>query len=551
MNQIKNLYNFLVFALISFGIFLSGELMRVADAGNTAATSATVTGAAPTISGAPSDGGITSTNPINVGGSVTFTATGNDANSDQYYLAVCRTDAITAVNNATPTCTGGEFCYSVPTNSDAQATCATTTAAWMAETSSWYAFVCDKTNPSQCSASSQGTGDNGSPFHVNHQPSFTNATNNGPKNPGASITVTATASDADSTHSDTVFLLVCKTQGISGTQCDGGNDDTWCSSTLSASNPSCNFNVPTPAAHGSTSTYVYVFDSHNFGASGAVQNSEEAITVNDVAPTVSNVTLNSGSSIDVSSGGEGPTGSVNISATGDVTDNNGCTDVSSVTTSAYTTDIGAGGCSAQTGNSCYYNVSCTGGSCTSGITKTYTCTINFKYHADPTDSGAPKDASTWKNTIYASDGSAQGSGELSTGIDLLSYRSISVSDSIAYGSLQIGQITNGTALPQPATVNSTGNTGLDVNIKGTDMTGSGTIAATYQKYATTAVAYSAGTSLTNNDVLWALRVKKPTTTAHISATTTYWGLQIPSGTAAGSYTGTNTFTSVTPPSGSW
>ncbi len=544
---------FLLFSiLILLCIFLLQDILGVKA--DTAATSVTVTGGAPGTPTSVSDGGITSTNPINVGSTITFTGTADDPNGDQYYLAVCKTDAISANNNATPTCTGGEYCYSVPTNDNTQATCATTAAAYMAETSTWYMFACDKVASSQCSASTQGTGDNGSPVHINHAPNFTDATNDGPKDPGATLTITATANDPDVTHSDTVKLVVCRTQGVSGTACDGGDADTWCTSSLAASNPSCGFTVPTPAAHGASSSYVYVFDSHNMAAGGAVQNTEEQFTINDVAPTVSAVEINSGATINVATGGEGPTGNVNIYATGTVTDNNGCADVASVTSSAYTTDVGAASCTATNNNTCIYNVSCSAAdSCTLGTTRKYACTYNYKFHASPTDNNTPLAAQTWKNTVYALDGSQMGSGEVSSGVELQSFISMDMTTAIAYGSLTVGQISDTTALPQTTYVTSTGNTGLDINLKGSAMNdgGSNNIVVGAQKYATSGVQYQNATALTASDVELETNIKKPTTTSYLPAGVVMWGLKVPDGTVAGSYSGTVTSSAVMAETADW
>lgn len=549
----------LFFSLLAFlCVILIQDIFGVnAD---TASTSVTVTGGAPATPTSVSDGGVTSTNPVNVGSTITFTGTADDPNGDQYYLAVCKSNAISANNNATPTCTGGEFCYSVPTNDNAQATCATTAAAYMAETSTWYMFACDKVASSQCSASTQGTGDNGSPVHVNHAPTFSDATNDGPKNPGQTLTITATASDGDVTHSDTVKLVVCKTQGVSGTACDGGDSDTWCTSSLAASNPSCGFTVPTPAAHGASSSYVYVFDSHNFAAGGAVQNTEEQFTVNDVAPTVTVSSFNNGATINVATGGEGPTGNVNIYATGSVADNNGCTDVAAVTSSAYTTNVAASGCTAAASdnNTCIFNVSCTAvGSCTAGTTRDYSCTYNYKFHSSPTDDSTPLVSQTWKNSIYAKDGAPQiGSDEVDSGVELQSFVSLDMTAAIAYGSLTVGQITDSDTLPQITYVTSTGNTGIDIYLKGSAMNdgGSNNIVVGAQKYATssaTQYGQAAAIALTGSDAELELNVKKPTTTTALPFGIVRWGLKIPDGTLAGTYSGTVTTTALMAETADW
>ncbi|MBU0975258.1 hypothetical protein KJ918_00510, partial [Patescibacteria group bacterium] len=113
----------------------------------------------------------TSTTPTDVGSDVTFEATGDDPEDDQYYLAVCTTNAVSAGDDVAPTCDVGTWCVSTATNDETQATCSYTALVGDAESNDWYAFVCDKVaGGGLCSASSQGSGDSGSPFKINHTP---------------------------------------------------------------------------------------------------------------------------------------------------------------------------------------------------------------------------------------------------------------------------------------------------------------------------------------------------------------------------------------------
>ncbi|KKP32805.1 MAG: hypothetical protein A2312_04460 [Candidatus Staskawiczbacteria bacterium RIFOXYB2_FULL_32_9] len=121
---------------------------------------------APTIGTGHSDGGSSTATPTTAGNNVSFTATATDGESDNYYLAICKTNAITANNNGVPTCTGGNWCISSSTASASQANCNYTTAGKDAGSKSWYAFVCDYNASSACSSMSQGSGNNGSPFVV-------------------------------------------------------------------------------------------------------------------------------------------------------------------------------------------------------------------------------------------------------------------------------------------------------------------------------------------------------------------------------------------------
>src|SRR3989338_6742235 len=68
----------------------------------TAVVGTVASNTAPSISAGPSDGGSSSASPTTVGSNVTFTATATDGESDQYYLAICKTNSVTAVNSAAP-----------------------------------------------------------------------------------------------------------------------------------------------------------------------------------------------------------------------------------------------------------------------------------------------------------------------------------------------------------------------------------------------------------------------------------------------------------------
>ncbi len=219
---------------------------------------------APVFTGGPSDNGVFSS-PTNVGSAVAFTGTATDEESNNYYLAICKTNAISANVNAAPTCTGGNWCISSSTVSGNQASCNYTAQAGDAQTNAWYAFVCDHNNNSFCSPSNQGIGSDGSPFEVNHAPSFSATSNTGGYiKAGNTVTFTSTASDADT--GDTVALYVCKVNDFSAGACGGGGE--WCHSSAGASNPSCNYTVLSGDGDGSHTYYANIIDSHNFGSSG-------------------------------------------------------------------------------------------------------------------------------------------------------------------------------------------------------------------------------------------------------------------------------------------
>jgi len=130
-------------------------------------TTAAPSNTAPAIGTGPSDGGSSTATPTISGSNVTFTATATDTESDNYYLAVCKTDAITPVNSDAPTCaTDQTWCVSGSTASASAATCNFATTSANVGSNTWYAFVCDNNAASACSVSAQGAGNNGSPFIV-------------------------------------------------------------------------------------------------------------------------------------------------------------------------------------------------------------------------------------------------------------------------------------------------------------------------------------------------------------------------------------------------
>jgi len=227
---------------------------------------------APSFTAAPyEDPASYGSSPTNEGTNVTFKAIASDPEGEQYYLAICKAEGISAGDNAAPTCTGegAEWCISSATNDDAEASCTKDTTGLSSESYNWHAYVCDKhSGGGLCSSVNTGAGNSGSPFKVNHRPTFTTISDApDPVSPGSDITFSSTASDSDTdTVADTVKLVVCKTAGVADGACDGGAEDTWCASSLSASNPSCNYSALITDTPGVKNHYPYVFDNHNFGA---------------------------------------------------------------------------------------------------------------------------------------------------------------------------------------------------------------------------------------------------------------------------------------------
>lgn len=529
-------------------------------------TQVTVGNSAPTITIAPTESTTTLTGGTSdscggaatSGDTVTFKITGTDPNGSthKYYLIVCSSDSVTpGVSGAAPTCDGTQFCVSSDTTSGSQASCTYNSSNTTTWSTSWYAFVCDNyTGGSLCSASSQGSGvlDSGSPLYVNHAPSFSASAISVAANPGSTFTWTTTSSDPDASPKNHIKLLVCKTTGLSAGACDGGAGDTWCSSAgTETSNSTCGYVATAPYADGAYNAYPYIVDECNLAASGGVQGTVRAFTVNNVAPSVEvgSVTLNGGSAISLTDGT-----TTAVSMTGIVSDQNGCRnqgntadEISSVKGYAYRSAITYANCDTAgeaNANNCYPEVSCSAGTCTDGIT-TYTCSASLQYYADPTDPGTPNAAQNWLNTIKATDDdAAAGSTQITTGVELTTLvGGETTPTSLDYGTLAVGQ---NITLTKQLTTSTSGNTGIDANVKAMSATmctnyptctGGTPIAAGNQKYSLiSGTTWAAGTAVTTSDYLLPLHIPKQTTSSP-NVEESYWGIQIPSNILPGVYSG--------------
>ncbi len=523
-----------------------------------ASTSVTVDNSAPDFTQDPfEDPASTYVSPTNVGSSVTFKATATDPNEHQYYLAICKSDSVTAGNNNPPTCNGGAWCVSNATNSGVQASCSYNAQSGDNESEVWYAFVCDKVSGGgACSDSSQGIGDSGSPFKVNHRPAFT-ATNGNSADPGGTITFTSTASDSDTDgSSDTVKLVVCDTNSTgvilgSPSTCVGGN--LYCESTYSANNPSCNYNVPSVMLAGSHNYRGFIFDNHGLGSGSNYITS--SFSINNIAPIVSNISLNGGSNINLTENIRS-----NVVVTGTVTDSNSCQDISKFTTSLYRSGVTYSNCNTDDDDdydSCYANVICSvvsSGNICEGVSDSsadYMCTISVEFYADPTDSDTQYSDENWLATIYAQDnGDLYDSLETNVGVEMNSLVALRLEpSSINYGNMAAG--TNSGSTNQEVDIIATGNVGIDSEFSGTNMTYSSyVIPVSYQEYFNSSFSYQ-----DPPDTVWSLSSTPTEREVNIPKTywdlvridgvvTIYWGIKIPLSIGAGTYNGTNTITAV-------
>lgn len=514
---------------------------------DTATTSVTVKNAAPSFSVAPAESPASaSTSPVNEGGSIGFNGTATDPESNSYYLIVCSSNSVTAsTTGGAPTCGATQFCVSGLTAPTVEASCThSSVSAGIGENPAWYAFACDNhATEATCSSVSSGSGDSGSPFYVNHKPVLNSAsTTVNFKDPGQQVTLTGTSTDTDAQGGyDELYISFCSTN--SWATSTGCTATTLCTATTtstgSAVSGSCNYTLPSPLADQAYTYYAFVKDWHILAATAGTSAN---YTVNNVSPSIGTVTLNGGEVLTTNlKGGANPLASTSVQ----VTDNNGCADITGATSTIYLATVSGGfGCTADN-NYCYQ---ITAPSCTKtpgcvGAIADFVCTTTIAYVAHPSDNTANNSASTtdWLGAIRAYDDNGLATSSISvTGEELISLTALDVTEtSIAYGNIASGQ--NSGTTNATTTVVNFGNTPLDANVQGTDMTkGGDTILVTEQKWNLTNFDYSGGgTTLQLTDTLAPVNIAKPSG-ADLSSPV-YWGINIPGGKPSGNYGGTNTF----------
>jgi hypothetical protein len=255
----------------------------------------------------------------------------------------------------------------------------------------------------------------------------------------------------------------------------------------------------------------------------------------NVTPTVTGVSLNSGSNITTLI--EGSTTSVTVIAT--TTDSNGYADISSVLGRIYRSGAsGAPSCTLDD-NNCYQKTSCATSTCSGNSCKA-TCVFSVWFNADPTDIGTWS-GEKWEAWVQVTDSQGQTSSSTNSTetVDMTTLRALNVTNIISYGTHIPG---NQTGTPILTTATTTGNSAIDISLSGTDMVSSPyTLSVIQQHYGTTTFFYASGTALSTTPVPVNLDLSKPTSHPSTSSANVYWHISIPMDTQAGLYTGVNTF----------
>lgn len=532
-----------------------------AQGSDQATTTVTVKNAAPEWAVVPAETPIsTSTSPINVGYAISFIGTANDAESNSYYLAICSTNSITASSTGgAPTCGGTAFCVSTLTVAGVQAICEYSSVIDPgAEIEDWYAFACDNhTTEGDCSFMSQGSAEgvnaSSSPFWVNHAPVFTGVADDGGQDPGDNYTVTATVTDADVIlGQDVLSLYVCSTNSwATSTGCTATQ---FCLATSTSPNIVCQWATTTPAIAGSWDYWAFVKDEHEMPATGNSQT--DTYVVNNVAPTVSSVVLQSGIDITLNLKNSAE---IVATATAVISDNNTCHDIAGATSTIYWSGVaGLHGCTADD-DQCYsiaqVNCEYQAGTCSgTSTTATYICSTTIAFHAIPTDGSGgnyPYGSTDWLAAIQGIDNSgAVGIATTTSGaavnVDTLLALEVQETE-VNFGSIRGGQNSgtdNGTT-----TIENYGNAPINSTFIGDDLWQGAVeyIGADQQRYGTTTITYASLTYQLSSTTLSDVRdvdINKPTTASQTITDEVYWGINIPAGKVSGVYNGMNTITSV-------
>ncbi len=550
------------------------------------------------------------TSPTNSGSEISWIGTATDSNGAPYFLIVCSNSATPTAQGASstndlgtapPECDGGiQWAVSTSTVSGEQARAATTTteSAPFGQVNEWYAWVCDDDPvlPRCSTAFSQGTNaTNSSPFFVNPRPVFSVFNNNGPVDPGGTLTFISTSSDAYTPLDADIFLLVCSANTYDPNTNTCAPGDEIASTTISLkSDASAQYVIPIPTQDTAYDAYGFVFDQFGHNAQGGAQGTNVTFTVNNVAPTVApgDITLNGIDDLILTVPGGETTG---FTLDVIVSDANSCLntsddpEITDVVVSVFRSGVGTSTCDGSAGaydpRSCYtsgvaptaWNLVCTASSTscthtdlTPDETILFNCSFPLWFLADPTDSGSPFAAQDWVAAVAGvDDNNATGTLVAANSVNgiktLFSFVALDLlTANIVYDSLEPGQAMAN--LTSSSTLQVLGNTGLNQDMGGDSMcstyspnnpcpvSATSTIPQDQQRYATSSIAFASGFTLqpTSSPALLDIRIPKPTATSTPTSGTTYWGIAVP-GTInlSGEYTGQNIFIGVRSPAGVW
>ena len=257
-------------------------------------------------------------------------------------------------------------------------------------------------------------------------------------------------------------------------------------------------------------------------------------------PSISGLSFNNNSNIALT---EGTT--TTIFATGTVSDLNGYLDLVNASSTYYRSSVASDHNCTADNNNCYQiaSTSCSFSNC-GGNSCTFSCSARLYYFADPTDVGSTYASDIWNAMVDIWDTSSSHTNSTANE-EIYTLSGITTTSTIPYGSVTVGSDSG--ARNATTTVGNTGNSVLNLNLGGDDLTaGASRITYDKQKYATSTFTYAACPicnllTASTTPTYVPLAVSKATTTVFAPTKDIYWGIGIPSGTAATTFSGTNVF----------
>lgn len=246
-------------------------------------------------------------------------------------------------------------------------------------------------------------------------------------------------------------------------------------------------------------------------------------TISNATPTISGLI---GGTVTLAEGS-----SVSATSTGTAEDNNGCSDIASITAKFYDSNATTSDCGANS-NNCYI-ASCATTTCAT-TQSAFNCSTTVAYYANT--------SAAWLWYLTVTDAGGPASSTATTSVNIAQLNALDVTNAIDYGPLALGGTS---ASGATTTVTNTGNkNGMDTQVSAALAMSctSGTIPQANQHYATTTTGFDYGSAaaLSSSPTNATLSIAQRT-----SATTTgnvFWKLQVPSSEVNGTCSGVTTFT---------
>ncbi|HRN71404.1 MAG TPA: hypothetical protein PLS49_09590, partial [Candidatus Woesebacteria bacterium] len=251
------------------------------------------------------------------------------------------------------------------------------------------------------------------------------------------------------------------------------------------------------------------------------------------APTVSNIVVNGGSNISLTSGS-----THNVSWTATITDLDGNAEIAGVTGKLYKSGVAGAESCTPNNNNCYADAVCDLTSCSGNIC-TATCTVAMYFHADATDANSTMPSEYWRGWMEATDSHSDTGSEFSAtnAPDVESLSALDIVTSIDYGLMLAGDSSS----EKTTLVTNEGNIILDLELLGDSMctdypTCAGdSIAVGQQEYSMSTFTYGSGTDLTSSAFRIQFNLAKPTSSPSSQTKNLYWRLGLDPGQDVGVY----------------